>query len=64
VRLIGRRGDAVDSALEFLEGNDVVVRWIDLDRDPLAEMLVDHELECASLPLAIFADGSRLDTDQ
>ena len=58
VTLIGRRGDAVDSALAFLEGNQVAVRWIDLDRDPLVPMLADDDLAHASLPLAIFADGS------
>ena len=61
VTLIGQRGDAVDSALEFLEGNQVAVRWIDLDRDPLVPMLADDDLAHASLPLAIFADGSRLE---
>jgi thioredoxin reductase (NADPH) len=61
VTLIGRRGDAVDYAREFLEGNEVAVRWIDLDRDPLVGMLVREELEGVSLPLAMFADGSRLE---
>ena len=61
VTLLGGRGDAADSAREFLEGNEVAVRWIDLDRDPLVGMLTLEELEAASLPLAVFADGSRLD---
>jgi hypothetical protein len=43
--LIGRRGDAVDAAREFLEGNGVAVRWIDLERDPLVAMLPGEELE-------------------
>jgi hypothetical protein len=59
VTLIGRRGDAADSAREFLEGNEVAVRWIDLDRDPLAAMLTPEELDTASLRLAVSADGRR-----
>jgi thioredoxin reductase (NADPH) len=39
----------------------VALRWIDLDRDPLAAMLPHEELDSVSLPLAIFADGSRLE---
>ena len=58
--LSGRGGDASDSARDFLARNGVDLRWIDLDRDPLAAMLPDEELESASLPLAIFADGTRL----
>jgi thioredoxin reductase (NADPH) len=61
VTLLGRGGDAADSARDFLERNAVSVRWVDLDRDPLAAMLRDEELDGASLPLAIFADGSRLE---
>lgn len=59
VTLVGRRGDAVDSALDFLEGNAVPVRWIDLDSDPLASMLSPRALGDASLPPAIFAAASR-----
>ena len=59
--LIGRPGDAADSARDFLARNGVPLRWIDLDRDPLAAMLPREELDAASLPLAIFADGSRLE---
>lgn len=61
VTLIGRGGDAADSARDFLERNGVALRWIDLDRDPLAAMLPHEELDAASLPLAIFDDGSRLE---
>jgi thioredoxin reductase (NADPH) len=59
--LIGRPGDAADSARDFLTRNGVALRWIDLDRDPLAAMLPREELDGASLPLALFADGSRLE---
>jgi thioredoxin reductase (NADPH) len=61
VTLIGRGGDAADSARDFLERNGVGLRWIDLDHDPLGAMLPEEELRAASLPLAIFADGSRLE---
>jgi thioredoxin reductase (NADPH) len=60
VTLLGRPGDAADSARDFLTRNGVALRWVDLDRDPLAAMLPREELDEASLPLAIFADGSRL----
>jgi thioredoxin reductase (NADPH) len=61
VTLLGRPGDAADSARDFLVRNGVALRWIDLDRDPLGELLPREELDTASLPLAIFADGSRLE---
>ena len=61
VTLLGRGGDAADCARDFLGRNEVAVRWIDLDRDPLAAMLPHEELDAMSLPLAIFADGSRLE---
>ena len=51
VTLLGRGGDAADSARDFLERNAVSVRWFDLDRDPLAAMLCDEELDAASIPL-------------
>jgi thioredoxin reductase (NADPH) len=61
VTLLGRPGDAADSARDFLARNGVALRWIDLDRDPLGALLPHEDLEAASLPLAIFADGSRLE---
>lgn len=61
VTLLGRGGDAADSARDFLDRNGVTLRWIDVDLDPLASMLPKEELQAASLPLAIFADGSRLE---
>jgi thioredoxin reductase (NADPH) len=61
VTFLGRGSDAVDSARDFLERNGVPVRWIDLERDPLAPMLRAEQLAEASLPLAVFADGSRLE---
>jgi thioredoxin reductase (NADPH) len=64
VTLLGRPGDAADSARDFLARNGVALRWIDLDRDPLAGMLTREELDAASLPLAIFADGTRLEAPE
>ena len=64
VTLLGRPGDAADSARDFLSRNGVALRWIDLDRDPLAGMLTREELDAASLPLAIFADGTRLEAPE
>ncbi len=61
VTLLGRRGDAADAARAFLEGNEIPVRWIDIEVDPLLPMLAVEEIEKATLPLAIFPDGSRLE---
>jgi thioredoxin reductase (NADPH) len=61
VTLFGRRGQpAAETAREFLRRNQVPLRWVDLDLDPLAALLSDRELEAARQPLALFADGSRL----
>jgi thioredoxin reductase (NADPH) len=61
VTLFGRRGQAAaETALDFLRRNEVPLRWVDLDIDPLAELLSDEKLEAALQPSALFADGSRL----
>jgi thioredoxin reductase (NADPH) len=62
VTLFGRRGQAAaESARDFLERNQVPLRWVDLDLDPLAAFLSDRELQAARQPTALFADGSRLE---
>jgi thioredoxin reductase (NADPH) len=62
VTLFGRRGQAaVETALEFLQRNEVPLRWVDLDLDPLADLLSPDEVETAVQPVALFADGSRLE---
>jgi thioredoxin reductase (NADPH) len=62
VTLFGRRGQvAVETALELLQRNEVPLRWVDLDLDPLASLLSPDELETAVEPVALFADGSRLE---
>jgi thioredoxin reductase (NADPH) len=62
VTLIGRLGNAgSDAAKLFLKRNGVDMRWIDLDRDPLAGLLAEEELRDVTLPLAILGDGSRLE---
>jgi thioredoxin reductase (NADPH) len=61
VTLFGRRGQAAArTAQDFLERNDIPLRWVDLDLDPLAEFVSDPELQSATQPTALFADGTRL----
>ena len=62
VTLFGRRGQAAaETALEFLKRNEVSLRWVDLDLDPMADLLARDELEAAVQPVALLADGSRLE---
>lgn len=62
VTLFGRLGDPASvAARTLLKRNKVPMRWIDLDRDPIAGLLAGEALEGMSLPLAVFADGSRLE---
>ena len=61
VTLFGRRSQiAAHTARDFLRRNEVPLRWVDLDLDPLAEVVADQELQAASQPVALFADGTRL----
>jgi thioredoxin reductase (NADPH) len=65
VTLFGRRGQAAaETARDLLERNEVPLRWVDLDLDPLAKFLSDHELAPAREPMALFADGSRLEAPE
>jgi thioredoxin reductase (NADPH) len=65
VTLFGRGGQAAaETARDFLQRNEVSLRWVDLDLDPLAELLSDEEIETATQPVALFADGSRLEAPQ
>ncbi|MGH2948536.1 MAG: hypothetical protein ACRDPC_20145 [Solirubrobacteraceae bacterium] len=58
----GRLGEpAADAARAFLQRNGVPLRWIDVDRDPIAGLLRRSELEAVRLPLAVFPDGERLE---
>ena len=62
VTLIGRLGDPASiAARTLLKRNKVPSRWIDLERDPIAGLLADDAFEGISLPLAVFADGTRLE---
>ena len=62
ITLFGRRGQAAgETARDFLGRNEVPLRWVDLDLDPLAALLSDDEIEAATQPIAMFADGSRLE---
>jgi hypothetical protein len=65
VTLFGRRAQAAaETAREFLRRNQVPVRWVDLDFDPLAAFLSARELKAAKQPMALFADGSRLEAPE
>jgi thioredoxin reductase (NADPH) len=65
VTVFGRRGQAAaESARDFLRRNRVPLRWIDLDLDPLAAFLSHRELAAAREPVALFADGSRLEAPE
>jgi thioredoxin reductase (NADPH) len=65
VTLFGRRGQAAaETARDFLRRNEVPLRWVDLDLDPLAELLSDREIGTARQPIALFADGSRLEAPE
>jgi hypothetical protein len=65
VTLFGRRGQAAaETARDFLQRNEVPLRWIDLDLDPLAGFLSDRDLGNARQPIALFADGSRLEAPE
>src|SRR3954464_6974287 len=65
VTLFGRRGQAAaETARDFLQRNQVPLRWVDLDLDPLAAFLSDRELDAARQPMALFADGSRLEAPE
>jgi thioredoxin reductase (NADPH) len=60
--LFGRLGEpAADAARAFLQRNAVPLRWIDVDRDPIAGLLSAGELASVRLPLAVFPDGTRLE---
>src|SRR5919106_1932140 len=60
--LFGRLGDSpADVARAFLERNAVPMRWIDVDRDPIAHLISGEELTSVRLPLAVFPDGTRLE---
>jgi thioredoxin reductase (NADPH) len=65
VTLFGRRGQAAaETARDFLERNQVPLRWVDRDLDPLAAFLSDRELEAVRQPMALFADGSQLEAPE
>src|ERR671919_2048484 len=60
--LFGRLGEpAADAARAFLQRNAVPMRWVDVERDPIADLLSADELAAVRLPLAVFPDGTRLE---
>jgi hypothetical protein len=65
VTLFGRRGQAAtETARDFLQRNEVPLRWVDLDLDPLAAFLSDEQMQTAIQPMALFADGSLLEAPE
>jgi thioredoxin reductase (NADPH) len=65
VTLFGRRGQpAAETARDFLERNEVPLRWVDLDLDPLAEFLAERQMRTMRQPIALFDDGSRLEAPE
>jgi thioredoxin reductase (NADPH) len=63
VTLLARRGQpAAEVASDLLERNEVPLHWVDLDDDPLLPFLSEETVAGArERPLALFADGSRLE---
>jgi len=60
--LFGRLGDpAADAARTFLQRNAVPMRWVDVERDPIAGLLSADEIASTRLPLAVFGNGTRLE---
>jgi thioredoxin reductase (NADPH) len=60
--LLGRLGEpAADAARTFLQRNGVPLRWIDIERDPMTELLCAEQVSALRLPVAIFPDGERLE---
>ena len=62
VTLVGRRDTpGVDTARDLLGRNDVPYRWVDLDRDPLTELLDDESVSSRRQPLLLCSDGTELE---
>ena len=61
--LLGRASTpGVPETRQFLTRNGVPFQWVDVDNDPLVELLRGRaELEGRRYPLALFADGSLLE---
>ena len=60
IRVIGNRWAADSHRIkDFLARNQIPYRWLDIERDKDAQKLLDYaKVECSSLPLVLFADGS------
>lgn len=57
--VIGLKGTLADAACKLLGANGVPYRWIDMERDPLAELL-GSSLKFAHTPVVLFPDGREL----
>jgi thioredoxin reductase (NADPH) len=62
LRVIGHRWLLKDHKVRnFLSGNHVPYRWLDVTADPeVLKLLTDRQLNPAHLPVVLFADGSAL----
>jgi hypothetical protein len=52
------------AARRLLAGNGVAHRWIDTDADPVGRLLAEHVGLGVERPVAVFADGSRLEAPE
>ena len=60
--LFGRLGEpAADAARTFLQRNGVAMRWVDVERDPIAGLLSADSFCGMRLPLTMFPNGTRLE---
>src|SRR6266581_2176327 len=62
IRVVGHRwSPAAMDIRDFLGRNFIPYQWLDVEKDETAQQLVaSSKVECASLPLVIFPDGSFL----
>jgi len=62
VRVVGHRwSPAATEIRDFLGRNFIPYQWLDIEKDEAAKQLAtSSKVECASLPLVVFADGSFL----
>ncbi|MEO1208932.1 MAG: FAD-dependent oxidoreductase [Cyanobacteria bacterium J06638_20] len=60
IRVIGDRWSADSHRVkDFLARNQIPYRWLDIERDPNAQKLLDYaQADGPCLPLVLFADGS------
>jgi thioredoxin reductase (NADPH) len=62
IRVVGHRWSPVATEIrDFLGRNFIPYQWLDVEKDEAAKQLVtSSKVECSSLPLVVFTDGSFL----